>query len=144
RSAHSPPSSLRPAPAPGPPPTRAGRPRGGPFSTPAGVRLARRPRHHPPPPFWYGSSNATGSTWAGERGLHFVTLGPTSFAKGNIEAYRAALAKRGAPAQPNPAFPGGAAVGVHRHIFVAETEAEAKRFGKPAMTHHLANLTWLR
>jgi len=108
------------------------------------VPIALRPLQQPHPPFWYGSSNATGSTWAGERGLHFVTLGPTAFAKGNIEAYRAALAKRGAPAQPNPAFPGGAAIGVQRHIFVAESEADAKRFGKPAMEHHLANLNWLR
>src|SRR5205807_1543604 len=33
---------------------------------------------------------------------------------------------------------------VPRHIFVAATEAEARRFGKPAMEHHLANLNWLR
>jgi len=108
------------------------------------VPIALRPLQLPHPPFWYGSSNTTGSTWAGERGLHFITLGPTPFAKTNIDAYRAALAKRGGPAQPKPEFPGGAAIGVQRHIFVAETEAEAKRFAKPAMEHHLANLNWLR
>jgi alkanesulfonate monooxygenase SsuD/methylene tetrahydromethanopterin reductase-like flavin-dependent oxidoreductase (luciferase family) len=108
------------------------------------VPIALRPLQQPHPAFWYGSSNATGSTWAGERGLHFVTLGPTPFAKANIDAYRAALAKRGAPAQPKSEFPGGAVIGVQRHIFVADTEAEAKRFAKPAMEHHLANLNWLR
>ena len=33
---------------------------------------------------------------------------------------------------------------MQRHIFVADTDAEAKRFGKPAMELHLAQLNWLR
>jgi alkanesulfonate monooxygenase SsuD/methylene tetrahydromethanopterin reductase-like flavin-dependent oxidoreductase (luciferase family) len=116
----------------------------GPHFSYADVPIVLRPLQQPHPPFWYGSSNETGSTWAGERGLHFVTLGPTEFAKKNIDAYKAALAKRGKPAQPKAEFPGGAAIGVQRHIFVAESEAEAKRFGKPAMEYHLRNINWLR
>jgi alkanesulfonate monooxygenase SsuD/methylene tetrahydromethanopterin reductase-like flavin-dependent oxidoreductase (luciferase family) len=108
------------------------------------VPIALRPLQQPYPPFWYGSSNTTGSTWAGERGMHFVSLGPISFAKRNIEAFREALAKRGGPASPKPEFSGGTAVGVLRHIFVAETDAEAKRWAKPAMDRHLAHLNWLR
>jgi alkanesulfonate monooxygenase SsuD/methylene tetrahydromethanopterin reductase-like flavin-dependent oxidoreductase (luciferase family) len=108
------------------------------------VPIALRPLQQPHPPFWYGSSGDVGSTWAGEQGLHFVTLGPTAMAKANIAAYKAALAKRGGPAQPKADFPGGAAIGVQRHIFVADTDAEAHRFGKPAMEVHLANLNWLR
>jgi alkanesulfonate monooxygenase SsuD/methylene tetrahydromethanopterin reductase-like flavin-dependent oxidoreductase (luciferase family) len=108
------------------------------------VPIALRPLQQPHPPFWYGSSNEIGSTWAGEHGLHFITLGPTPFAKANITAYRAALEKRGAPAQPKAEFPCGAVIGVQRHIFVADTDAEAIRFGKPAMEVHLANLNWLR
>ena len=33
---------------------------------------------------------------------------------------------------------------MQRHIFVADTDAEAVRFGKPAMELHLAQLNWLR
>ena len=33
---------------------------------------------------------------------------------------------------------------MQRHIFVADTDAEARRFAKPAMEYHLANLNWLR
>ena len=44
--------------------------------------------------------DAVGATWAGEQGLHFVTLGPTASAKANIDAYRTALKRRGTPAQP--------------------------------------------
>ncbi|HEY2528786.1 MAG TPA: LLM class flavin-dependent oxidoreductase [Xanthobacteraceae bacterium] len=108
------------------------------------VPIALRPLQRPQPPFWYGSSNEIGSTWAGEHGLHFVSLGPIPVAKANIAAYKKALAKRGAPAQPKAEFPGGAAIGVQRHIFIADTDAEAHHFGKPAMQVHLANLNWLR
>jgi alkanesulfonate monooxygenase SsuD/methylene tetrahydromethanopterin reductase-like flavin-dependent oxidoreductase (luciferase family) len=108
------------------------------------VPIALRPLQQPHPPFWYGSSNEIGSTWAGEHGLHFVTLGPAETAKPNIAAFKAALAKRGAPAQPKLEFSGGVAIGVQRHIFVADTDAEAIRFGKPAMEMHLAHLNWLR
>jgi alkanesulfonate monooxygenase SsuD/methylene tetrahydromethanopterin reductase-like flavin-dependent oxidoreductase (luciferase family) len=116
----------------------------GPHFTYENVPIALRPLQQPHPAFWYGSSNAIGSTWAGERGLHFVTLGPAATAKANIDAFKEALAKRGGPAQPKPEFSGGVAVGVQRHIFVADSDAEAARFAKPAMEHHLANLNWLR
>jgi alkanesulfonate monooxygenase SsuD/methylene tetrahydromethanopterin reductase-like flavin-dependent oxidoreductase (luciferase family) len=108
------------------------------------VPMALRPLQQPQPPFWYASSSEVGSTWAGEHGLHFVTLGPTDLAKANIDAFKTALAQRGGPAQPKAEFPGGAVVGVQRHIFIAETDAEAHRFAKPAMELHLANLNWLR
>jgi alkanesulfonate monooxygenase SsuD/methylene tetrahydromethanopterin reductase-like flavin-dependent oxidoreductase (luciferase family) len=108
------------------------------------VPIALRPLQQPHPPFWYASSNDIGSTWAGEHGLHFVTLGPTPFAKGNVDTFKKAYAKRGAPAQPKAEFSGGIAIGVMRHIFVADTDAEAHRFAKPAMDVHLANLNWLR
>jgi alkanesulfonate monooxygenase SsuD/methylene tetrahydromethanopterin reductase-like flavin-dependent oxidoreductase (luciferase family) len=116
----------------------------GPYYKFENVPIALRPLQQPHPAFWYGSSNATGSTWAGEHGMHFVTLGPMAAAKANIDAFKAALAKRGGAAQPKAEFPGGAAIGVQRHIFVADTDAEATRFAKPAMDAHLANLNWLR
>ena len=108
------------------------------------VPIALRPLQQPHPAFWYGSSNTIGSTWAGEHGMHFVSLGPTPFAKTNIDAFKQALAKRGGAAQPKAEFPGGTAIGVLRHIFVADTDEEAKRFAKPAMELHLAQLNWLR
>jgi alkanesulfonate monooxygenase SsuD/methylene tetrahydromethanopterin reductase-like flavin-dependent oxidoreductase (luciferase family) len=116
----------------------------GPHFSYSNVPIVLRPLQQPHPAFWYGSSNTTGATWAGERGMHFLSLGPTGFAKKNIDAFREALAKRGTPANPKVEFSGGVAIGVQRHIFVADTDAEAKRFAKPAMECHLANLNWLR
>jgi alkanesulfonate monooxygenase SsuD/methylene tetrahydromethanopterin reductase-like flavin-dependent oxidoreductase (luciferase family) len=108
------------------------------------VPIALRPLQQPYPAFWYGSSGAEGSTWAGEHGLHFVTLGPNDFAKANIDTFKAAFAKHGKPASPKPEFPGGVAIGVQRHIFVDETDEKAVRWAKPAMEAHLANINWLR
>ena len=108
------------------------------------VPIALRPLQQPHPPFWYGSSGPEGSTWAGEQGLHFVTLGPTGFAKENIDTFKQAFAKRGRAAQPKAEFPGGAAIGVQRHIFVDDTDEKAERWAKPAMEYHLANINWIR
>jgi alkanesulfonate monooxygenase SsuD/methylene tetrahydromethanopterin reductase-like flavin-dependent oxidoreductase (luciferase family) len=108
------------------------------------VPIALHPLQRPHPPFWYASSNTVGSTWGGEHGLHFVTLGPTPTAKANITAFKEAFAKRGRAAQPKAEFPGGIVVGVQRHIFVGDTDEEAERFAKPAMNLHLKNLNWLR
>src|SRR2546422_924332 len=108
------------------------------------VPIALKPLQQPHPAFWYGSSNTTGAPWAGEQGLQFVTLGPMATAKPNIDAFGEALAKRGGPAQPKAGFPGGVAIGLQRHIFVADTEAEARSFAQPAMEVHLAHLNWLR
>jgi alkanesulfonate monooxygenase SsuD/methylene tetrahydromethanopterin reductase-like flavin-dependent oxidoreductase (luciferase family) len=105
--------------------------------------MALRPLQRPHPPFWYGSSNTIGATWAGEHGMHFVANGPTAFAKTNIDAFRVALAQRGGAEMPLPAF-NGAAIGILRHIVVADTDAEARRIAKPAFDYHLASLNWLR
>jgi alkanesulfonate monooxygenase SsuD/methylene tetrahydromethanopterin reductase-like flavin-dependent oxidoreductase (luciferase family) len=110
----------------------------------ANVPMPLRPLQQPHPPFWYGSSNPIGARWAGEQGMHFAANGPTARAKENIEAYRAALAARGGAAQPKAAFAGGAAIGLLRHIVVADTDAEARRIAKPALEYHAGSLNWLR
>jgi alkanesulfonate monooxygenase SsuD/methylene tetrahydromethanopterin reductase-like flavin-dependent oxidoreductase (luciferase family) len=109
------------------------------------VPIALRPLQQPHPPFWYGSSGAEGSTWAGEEGLHFVTLGANQFAKTNLDTFKAAFAKRdGKAAQPKPEFSGGIVLGVQRHIFVDETDEKARAWAKPAMENHLGNINWIR
>jgi alkanesulfonate monooxygenase SsuD/methylene tetrahydromethanopterin reductase-like flavin-dependent oxidoreductase (luciferase family) len=110
----------------------------------ADTPMPLRPYQQPHPAFWYGSSNATGATWSGDHGMNFVANGPTGFAKPNINAFKAAFAKRGGAAQPKPEFPGGAAIGILRHIVVAPTDADAQRIAKPAFEYHLASLNWLR
>jgi alkanesulfonate monooxygenase SsuD/methylene tetrahydromethanopterin reductase-like flavin-dependent oxidoreductase (luciferase family) len=110
----------------------------------ANVPMPLRPLQQPHPAFWYGSSNIIGATFAGERGLHFITNGATERARINIEAFKLALEKRGGPASPKAEFPGGTAIGVLRQIVVADTDERAKHIAKPAFEHHFANLNYLR
>ena len=116
----------------------------GPHYSYENVPIALRPLQQPHPPFWYGSSGAEGSTWAGEQGLHFVTIGPNDVAKANLDTFKAAFAKRGRAAQPKSEFSDGVVQGVQRHIFVDETDDKAVRWAKPAMEAHLKNINWLR
>ena len=116
----------------------------GPYYTYTDVPMALRPLQGPHPAFWYGSSNEIGATFAGEQGMHFTANGGTAHAKVNINAYKAALAKRGGAAQPKAEFKGGAAIGQLRHIVVADTDAEAQRLMKPAFEHHLESLNYIR
>ena len=117
----------------------------GPHYTYDDVPIQLHSYQSPHPAMWYGSSNAVGSQFAGERGMHFATNGGTARAKGNIDAFTAALAVRGTgPAIPHMEFSGGTAIGISRHIVVAETDAEAYRIAKPAHDHLHANQTYLR
>ena len=117
----------------------------GPYYTYADVPMALQPLQQPYPPFWYGSSNQTGSAWAGERGLHFTTNGGVERAKQNITAFKDAFARRGnRPDLPIADFPGGTAIGITREIYVAETDAEARRLLEPAHDHLYRNQTYLR
>lgn len=108
------------------------------------VPIVLRPLQKPHPPFWYGSSDTIGATWAGENGMHFVANGPVALAQTNIDAFRAALAKRGSALTPKPQFHGGTVIGVLRYIVVAETDEDAARIARPALEAHLASLNWLR
>ena len=69
---------------------------------------------------------------------------PTAFAKANIDAYRAALAKRGGPAQPKAEF-----AAARRSASCATSSSPTPtprraRIAKPAFDYHLASLNWLR
>jgi len=107
------------------------------------VPMPMRPYQKPHPPFWYGASNIVGAAWSGEHGMNFTANGPTSAAKVNIDALKAALKTRGGPAVAKPEFPGGAAVGVLRHIVVADTDEDAVRIAKPAFDRWYSSLSKL-
>jgi alkanesulfonate monooxygenase SsuD/methylene tetrahydromethanopterin reductase-like flavin-dependent oxidoreductase (luciferase family) len=115
----------------------------GPFFSYANVPMALKPLQQPYPPIWYASSAEFGSRWAGERGLHFATLGAIETAKRNIDAYKDAYAKCGKPAHPKPEFPGGIAMGVNRQLVVADTVEAARRIAEPAHEQHHEKITWL-
>jgi alkanesulfonate monooxygenase SsuD/methylene tetrahydromethanopterin reductase-like flavin-dependent oxidoreductase (luciferase family) len=117
----------------------------GPYFRYDDVPVVLQPLQQPHPAFWYASSNDVGAAWAGEHGLHFVTTGATQRAQANIGAFTEALARRGGlAAVPHLQFAGGTAIGVTRHVVVAESDAQARRIGKPAHDRLHANQAFLR
>ncbi len=107
------------------------------------VPIEVRPLQNPHPPIWYPSSNPEGATFAGARGYNFMTLGTLDLARQNIDAFKTAYARRGKPQVPGSAFAEGLAIGVNRHIVIADTDADALRIATPAHASYHANLTKL-
>jgi len=107
------------------------------------VPMELRPLQLPHPPLWYPSSNPGGSTYAGENGFHFCTLGGVEMAKANIAAFNEAFAKRGKPMGVETPFPGGAAIGISRQVTLADTDEAALKIAAPAYKVWHASLTKL-
>ena len=116
----------------------------GPHYTFNEVPIPLAPLQRPHPPMWYGSTTSRSSTWAGAQGLQFVTTAPAEAARSGLAAFTEALAKRGGAAVPSSVFSGGAAKGLVREVYVAESDAEARRIAKPAHDHLYHNQTYLR
>jgi alkanesulfonate monooxygenase SsuD/methylene tetrahydromethanopterin reductase-like flavin-dependent oxidoreductase (luciferase family) len=116
----------------------------GPFFNYSKVPMILKPLQKPYPPIWYASSAEFGSRWAGERGLHFSTLGSIENAKKNIDAYKEAYAKHGTPAHPKPEISGGLVLAANRQLVVAETLEEARKIAKPAHELHHEKIMWLQ
>src|SRR5579884_645286 len=96
------------------------------------VPMELQPFQKPSPPIWYPSSGAESAAFIGEAGYNFSTLGTIEAAKACVDAYKQGYAKRGGTPGTPPAFPDGPAIGVNRHVVVAETDAKAKSIAEPA------------
>ncbi len=110
----------------------------------ADVPMELRPLQEPHPPIWYPTNHVEGGQFGGENGYHYVTLGGVDFARPGIESFKEALAKRGRPGDGGDGgFKEGAAVGIMRHLVIAETEDEALKRAEPAYQAWEASLTKL-
>jgi alkanesulfonate monooxygenase SsuD/methylene tetrahydromethanopterin reductase-like flavin-dependent oxidoreductase (luciferase family) len=108
------------------------------------VPMELKPLQQPHPPIWYPSSSAVSAGHCGLGGYNFVTLGSVDAAKKCVDAFKEGYAKRGGtPSGPPQDFPGGVAIGVNRHLVVAETDAKARQIAKPAHHHWHRSLTKL-
>ena len=106
--------------------------------------MALRPLQQPWPAFWYGSSNEEGRDLGGRAGHAFHRQRRAGTREGQHRRLSQGARERGGPAQPKAQFSGGAAIGMLRHIVVADTDAEAVRIAKPAIEHHAGSLNWIR
>ena len=112
----------------------------GPYFRYSGVPMELRPLQQPHPPIWYPSSTPRSAAAIGAAGYNFVTLGATAAAKTCIDAFTANFS---GPSGPALGFPGGAAIGISRHVVVGETTEDALRVARPAYTSWYASLTKL-
>lgn len=85
-----------------------------------------KPVQRPHPPIWYGAPNAEAVTWAAARGVNVVSLGPAARARSISERYRKEWSDLGKATADLPA------IGITRHIVVADTDDEAQRIAHAA------------
>lgn len=108
------------------------------------VQLHVRPFQQPHPPLWYPTTNPESIPRIGKQGLNTIfSFGfnspPLEEVRRQREIYfenhRAAAEEGGHPdgAGPQPRF------GIMRHVFVADTDAEAEEVARPAFMAHYAN-----
>jgi alkanesulfonate monooxygenase SsuD/methylene tetrahydromethanopterin reductase-like flavin-dependent oxidoreductase (luciferase family) len=108
------------------------------------VPMELRPLQKPHPPIWYPTTTPESAEFGGKNGYNFVTLGGVKFAKPTIDIFKNAYAKQDHSAiRINNDFPGGVAVGIMRHVVVAETDETATRIARHAYQGWEANLTKL-
>ncbi len=93
---------------------------------------------------WKQTTSPESAEFGGNKGYNFVTLGGVEFAKPTVEIFKDSFAKGDRPAgSTNGDFPGGVAVGIMRHVVVAETDEMANRIAQHAYRGWEANLTKL-
>ena len=91
----------------------------------ADVPMVLRPFQSPHPPLWVGPPNADGAAAAAERKLNIVINNPRAAARTITDAYiRAYRQAHGDGPMPK--------MGLVRHIYVGETDADALRIATPA------------
>jgi len=101
------------------------------------------PLQAPYPPLWYGAGNTRGAELAARRGMNLVTLGANDRVKELVAHYLGAWdATRDDPLRAGSPVEEPLA-GVGRHLFVADTDAEAERRARPAYDHWFDAVTKL-
>ena len=90
------------------------------------VPMELAPKQRPHPPIWYGVAAPHGAIWPAEQGINIISNAPCAVAREATDHYRAAWnANRG----PGAALP---KMGVARHLYIADSDAEAEAIARRA------------
>ncbi|MDH3737765.1 MAG: LLM class flavin-dependent oxidoreductase [Alphaproteobacteria bacterium] len=90
------------------------------------VPMVMTPKQRPHPPMWYGVATPHGAQWPAEQGINIISNAPCSVAREATDHYRAAWnATHGA----DMALP---KMGAARHIYIADSDAEAEAIARRA------------
>ncbi len=109
------------------------------------VTLPIKPWQQPYPPLWYPTANPDSIRWIASEGISSVThYPPMPVMREHIDLYNSVLAEnRDRPDrlnahEPEPKY------GITRHIYLAETDAQALREAKAAFADFIDNFNHLR
>lgn len=106
-------------------------------------RTPMRPYQRPYPPIWYASANIESAEWIGRSNFNVLVGGPGSmdshgaFLEKYMEAGRAPFENRFNPGIARPMH------GIARHIYVAETDEQARREAGEALKVWSENFNYL-
>jgi alkanesulfonate monooxygenase SsuD/methylene tetrahydromethanopterin reductase-like flavin-dependent oxidoreductase (luciferase family) len=89
----------------------------------------------PHPPLWYGIANPDSTVWAAAHDVNVISLMPLGVAAPCLKRYREEWAKLGKHEDRLPA------IGLLRHVVVADTDAEAERLARRAFARWRASFT---
>ncbi len=99
------------------------------------IPIELRPVQKPHPPLWYGGGNEQGAIVAARYGMHFVTLGADDRCKGVVARYREMWDEYADDPMRRHAAADEPLVGIGRHVFIADTDAEAENIAAQAYAH---------
>jgi alkanesulfonate monooxygenase SsuD/methylene tetrahydromethanopterin reductase-like flavin-dependent oxidoreductase (luciferase family) len=109
------------------------------------VRLHIEPFQRPYPPLWYPTDNTNSITWLAEEGLNTIThYPPMTTMRELFDLYKHLWQEH----QTNPkrlnAHVANPKYGIVRHVYVAETDAQALQEAKAAFADFINNFNYLR
>lgn len=87
------------------------------------VPMELRPFQQPMPPMWFPCSTPDSAAYAGREGMNTCFLAPAARARPMVERYKQGWAERSEAGRPMPK------VAITRHIYVADTDAQARERG---------------
>jgi alkanesulfonate monooxygenase SsuD/methylene tetrahydromethanopterin reductase-like flavin-dependent oxidoreductase (luciferase family) len=109
------------------------------------VRLHLEPFQRPYPPLWYPTDNTNSITWLAQQGLNTIThYPPMTTMRELFDLYKRVWQEH----QTNPdrlnAHVPEPKYGIVRHVYVAETDAQALQEAKAAFADFIYNFNYLR
>jgi alkanesulfonate monooxygenase SsuD/methylene tetrahydromethanopterin reductase-like flavin-dependent oxidoreductase (luciferase family) len=109
------------------------------------VRLHIEPYQRPYPPLWYPTDNPNSIRWLAQEGLNTIThYPPMATMRELFDLYKSVWQEHRTNPQRLNAHVPEPKYGIVRHVYVAETDAQALREARAAFADFIANFNYLR
>jgi alkanesulfonate monooxygenase SsuD/methylene tetrahydromethanopterin reductase-like flavin-dependent oxidoreductase (luciferase family) len=109
------------------------------------VRLHIEPYQRPYPPLWYPTDNTNSITWLAQEGLNTIThYPPMTTMRELFDLYKRVWQEHKTNPERLNAHVPEPKYGIVRHVYVAETDAQALREAKAAFADFIDNFNYLR